>query len=346
MENKYLIERITRDISDGLLLVDLNGNIKYINPQGKTILKNPALREDIKFAELMKSDNTGKNDEFYQYLLDSIYNKEEIHSGALKYNNPDGDIRYLFVKSSFVFSDDGKKKLGVILQFSDVTENHKIHIKYYDAVKVLVAMIIVLSANNIIVKIWDHLNQPVDASYITVMIEIFGAIGTLLILKYTSLTVHDLGLGKGTDLKKTIITDGFLTAVILLATILVKLFIQRIRPDIIAPDAPLFYWNNWELSSTLYPITVFAQELMTRGAAQGCLSMVLPEKTPNWVPIIISSLFFGAMHIHKDLIFMIGAMILLSIFGFIYNKQKTIWGLCIPQYILDLSIAILWGFKA
>ena len=131
-------------------------------------------------------------------------------------------------------------------------------------------------------------------------------------LKYTSLTVHDLGLGKGTDLKKTIITDGFLTAVILLAMILVKLFIQRIRPDIIAPDAPLFYWNNWELSSTLYPITVFAQELMTRGAAQGCLSMVLPEKTPNWVPIIISSLFFGAMHIHKDLIFMIGAMILLS----------------------------------
>ena len=346
MDSEYLIQRITRDITDGLLLVDLNGTIKYINPQGKEILNDPDIKEGIKFAQLMKADRSGLNDEFYQYLLDSIYDKKETHSGALTYRYNDGNIRYFNVKSSFVFSDDEKQKLGVILQFSDVTKARKMRIRYSDAVKVLVAMIIVLSVNNIIVKIWDTLDQPLDASYITLMIEIVGVIGTLMMLKHTSLTVHDLGLGKGTNLKKTLIIDAGFTLLILAFMIAVKLIIQRVRPDIIAADAPLFHWKNWELSSTLYPLTVFAQELMTRGAAQGCLTMVLPEKTPGWVPITVSSLFFGALHIHKDLVFMIGAMILLSIFGFIYNKQKTIWGLCIPHYILGLSIAILWGFKA
>lgn len=344
--NRYLIERITRDITDGLMLVDLGGTIRYINPQGYTILNNPAVKENIKFVELMKLDKSDKNDAFYQYLLDSIYDKQETHSGALIYRDADGVDRYLQVKSSFAFSDDGKEKYGVILQFADVTTAEKLKIKYNDAIKVLVAMIVILSVNNIIVKYWEFTERPVDASYITLMIEIIGAIGTLLMLKFTSLTIHDLGLGKGTDLKKTLITDALLTFFILTAMIAVKLLLQRYRPDIIAPDAPLFHWEKWGPVSTFYPLTVFAQELMTRGAAQGCLKLVLPEKTPDWVPIFVSSLFFGALHIHKELVFMIGAMILLSIFGFIYNKQKTIWGLCIPHYILGLSIAILWGFNA
>ena len=344
--NRFLIERITRDITDGLMLVDLSGTIRYINPQGYVILNNPDIKENIKFVDLMKLDRNGQNDEFYQYLLDSVYDKQETHSGALIYRDPEGDIRYLLVKSSYAFSDDGKEKYGVILQFSDVTKAEKLRIKYNDAIKVLVAMVIVLSANNIIVKYWDFSGRPVDASYITLMIEIIGAIGTLLMLKFTSLTKHDLGLGKGTNLKETIIIDTLLTFVLFSAMVIVKLLVQRYRPDIIAPDDPLFYWDNWGPVSTFYPFTVFAQELMTRGAAQGCLKMVLPEKTPDWVPIVVSSLFFGALHIHKDLVFMIGAMILLSIFGFIYNKQKTIWGLCIPHYILGLSIAILWGFQA
>jgi len=105
----------------------------------------------------------------------------------------------------------------------------------------------------------------------------------------------------------------------------------------------LFDFSNWGIEQTLYPITVVAQELLTRGAAQSSLTIALPDKTPAIIPIIISSLFFGALHIHKGLIYMIGAMILLCFFGLLYNKQKTIWGLCISHYILGLSIAIMRG---
>ena len=44
--------------------------------------------------------------------------------------------------------------------------------------------------------------------------------------------------------------------------------------------------------------------------------------------------------------FMIGSFLLLSVFGVIYERQKTIWGLCIPHYFLGLSLKLIWGIGA
>ena len=72
------------------------------------------------------------------------------------------------------------------------------------------------------------------------------------------------------------------------------------------------------------------------------ISPIFPGLT-DVVAIIISSLYFGALHLHKGLAFMIGATLLLSVFGFIYSRQGTIWGLCIPHYFLGLSLTVIWG---
>ena len=58
--------------------------------------------------------------------------------------------------------------------------------------------------------------------------------------------------------------------------------------------------------------------------------------------VIIASLVFGAVHIHKGIVYMVGAALLLSFFGILYSKQKTIWGLCIPHLVLSWSLRILW----
>lgn len=48
--NNYLknIERITRDISDGLMLIDQDGTIAYVDPSGIRLLGNPAIQEGAK----------------------------------------------------------------------------------------------------------------------------------------------------------------------------------------------------------------------------------------------------------------------------------------------------------
>ena len=334
-KTEEILQRITRDISDGLILIDLTGRIGFVNPSAEKLLNNPALKKGIRYADFMEADEANGNDEFHQYVLDCVYDKQAIHTGTLAYKDPDGTVRYFRMTSSFVFSADGKEKFGLVLQFSDDTKLYKIHQKYNDAVKILVGLTAVVCLWNIIYALWFLLDEPISTSLMTVFIEIIGAIGTLFALKYTSLTIYDFGLGKGSDLKKAMLTDGLLTAGLLGLIIVAKL--------IISPGKALFEFSNWGIEQTLYPLTVVAQELLTRGAAQSSLSIALPEKTPSIIPIILSSLFFGALHIHKGLVYMVGAMILLSIFGLLYNKQKTIWGLCIPHYFLGLSIAIIWG---
>ena len=337
-ENKAagIVERITRDISDGLIMIDLSGNVVYVNPSAEELLDDPDLKEGFDVSNYLDQVGSCPNEEFYRYVLDSVRDKEVTHSGTVTYVCSDGSERYFQVKSSFVFSEDGTEQYGVILQFTDVTESRSTQIKYRDAVTVLVAMIVVLSAWCIVYSLWDYLGHPVSKSAMTVIIEALGAAGTLLLLRSTSLTVHDLGLGKGTDLKKSLINDSTTTAVILLVMIAAKHFLM--------PDEPLFYWSRWSVSCTMYPLTVIVQELLTRGVAQSCLILALPDGTPEIIPIVISSLFFGALHLHKGLMFMVGAVLLLSVFGFIYNRQKTIWGLCIPHYVLGLSLTIIWAF--
>ncbi len=228
MRNGSWVQRITRDITDGLLLVDLSGMIIYINPHGKEILNDPKLTEGIRYAQFMESEVSGINDEFHQYVLDSIYDKETTHKGKIKYTSPDGKIRYFQMSSSFAISDDGKEKLGVILQFSDITNEHEIQIRYNDAVKILVAMVVIVSANNLVVALWDHLGHPFRSAIITILLEFVGVVGTLFALKYTSLTVSDFGLGKGSDIKRTLVTDGILTAAIFGLMFITKSWISTV----------------------------------------------------------------------------------------------------------------------
>lgn len=342
MENTPSFQRIARDISDGLLLVSLSGTVEYINVRGKQILNNPGLKEGVRYADFMLSDDSGLNDAFHEYVLNSIYDKEKTHDGTLTYRYPDGSFRYLQMKSSYAFSENGQEAYGVILQFSDVTEYHKLQQKYQDAVKILVAIIVLMALWNIAVALWSHLNRPISDAAMTFIIEVIGVIGTVFALKFTSLTIQDFGMGKGVNLRRSLLVDSILTVAVIVLLIALKLILRSVRPDSFPPDAPLIKWGPWGLERILYPITVVAQEILTRGAAQGSLQMVLPDKTPVIIPILISSLFFAAIHIHKGLFLMIGAFLLLSVFGLIYNKQKTVWGLCIPHYFLGIFVYMLF----
>ena len=59
--------------------------------------------------------------------------------------------------------------------------------------------------------------------------------------------------------------------------------------------------------------------------------------------IVVSSLVFGALHLFLGLIYMLGAVVLLGGMGVLYRRQNTIWGLCIPHYVLGMALTFL-GF--
>ncbi len=339
--NLQTVNRITRDISDGLVLIGTDGAVLYVNPSAIRILGSETLREGGTLSGSLLAAS-GENDMFHQYILDSIYEKNVSHSGTVTFTRPDGSLRYLSINTSYAFSDDGLEKYGVILQFSDITELHEEKIKREDTIKVLVALLAVTAIWNYVYMVWEAAGQPVSDIVLTAAIEAVGVIGTFFALRYTSITWEDFGLGTA-HLKQSLIFDAILTLAIIAVMILAKLLMQRFLPNVISPDGPLFYWNAIGARDLVYILTVVLQEFLTRGVVQGSLDRILPAHYPPAISIVISSLFFGAIHLHKGLVFMLGAAVLLSFFGVIYRKQKTIWGLCIPHLFLSWSLRVIWG---
>lgn len=337
-----MVNRIARDISDGLILIDSKGTVQYINPSAYRLLGNDALKEGIKYAEYIASDGNSANDAFHQYVLDSVYDKNASHTGSVTYTHPDGSIRYFTIVTSYAGSEDGLRKNGVILRFSDVTDLHRAKVKHDDTIKILIGTITIMALWDYLVAIWEKMGQPISSTALTVIIEVIGVLATLFALRYTSITVTDFGLGTR-NLKRNVVVDTALTAAVLGLMIMVKLFLRQFFPDLVSPDRPFFRWDALHALDLLYIPTVVLQEFLVRGVTQGSLERILPENYPPAVAIIVSSLVFGSIHIHKGIVFMLGAACLLCLFGFLYRKQGSIWGLCIPHLLLSWSLRVIWG---
>ncbi len=260
----------------------------------------------------------------------------------MTYTRPDGSVRYFSIESSFASSEDGLQKTGVILQFSDVTDLHLAKIKHDDTIKVLIGTITIMAIWGYLVAIWEKAGEPISSTGLTVIIEVLGVIATLFALRYTSLIVTDLGLGTK-NLKRSVTVDTALTFAVLAVMILVKLLMRQFLPEKINLEEPFFRWDVFSPLDLLYIPTVVLQELLVRGVMQESLERILPDSYPPSVAIIVSSMVFGSIHIHKGIVFMVGAAFLLCFFGFLYRKQRTIWGLCIPHLILSWALRLLWA---
>lgn len=114
-EELYVYQNIIRDMQEGILVLNMKGQIIAVNPAGCELLQ---MDEKIPgtFGRFLADS---RNDEFSQAILDSIYEKTMSHNAWVDYYS--GDIkRKLFVNTSYL-NQDGKN-IGVIAVMNDVTE--------------------------------------------------------------------------------------------------------------------------------------------------------------------------------------------------------------------------------
>jgi PAS domain S-box-containing protein len=126
MEQQSVIyKNILENMSDGVMTVDLKGSIITFNPAAQAILE--IKEEDIlnnHFGELFLVPP--ENDDFYQTILDAIYESSTTHSRIVEYHRGKR-TKILSVTTSFLkmWSGIQEEKIGVIAVFSDITERIK-----------------------------------------------------------------------------------------------------------------------------------------------------------------------------------------------------------------------------
>lgn len=334
-------ERLLRDVADGVIVLDRNGTIEELNPSFCHLLGLTRDYKGEKYPALMADTARAENDDFHQMLLEALNDRKSVHKKRIRFVLTDGTERTLDVTSSLLLSQDGEANEGVFLSISDATEEEKMRQKFYSSSQVFILLLIVVCLWIYVFSIWDYSGRGLPTyvmSKLLVLVALIPAIGTRHLLH---LSYEDVGLGVR-GCKKVIVTDSLLTLAGIVLLIVVKLFMMRFVPGFFTEGVPFFSFGKYPpLEYFTYALSVIGQEFISRGVVHECMSRVIPGKYYEVISIIVSSIMFGALHVHVGLVYMIGASILLGALGVIYRRQHTIWGLCIPHYILGLFIGIL-----
>ena len=333
-----------RDMTDGVMIIDLKGEITYINPSGIAMLGiDDTIGEEFSYAEFMARDEEN-NDVFHQFILDAVYQKNKIHSGVAEYVKGK-EKKKLRLSTSFVFDEEKKEKVGITVVFSDVSEVENLNKMRHDASIIFSVIMSCMCLYLLAYAIIDAIFPSFSTQYLTLIMEIMAIISMIIIIKTTSISFKSFNLRLTRPLHQMIFPVVVSAGGVLILAL--------IKWGILQTGAAFNFSSDrfWDISSIftffglMYPLTALIQEILARVMMQTSLNYVFTGKNANTLSIIVSSLIFMALHIAHGVVYMAGAFILLSALGLYYQKSRNIWGVTLIHYTFGTVIAVL-GFAA
>ena len=348
MSDQISTDRLIRDIEEGVIIVDNTGTISNINPKAREILEIQEDYTDKKYIAMIDGDKK-QNDTFHQMLVDAVTDKKTVHKKRIGYVT-DSARKTLYIASSVIRDEEGGHS-GIIISFDDVTTEEKLKYRISTSALMFIVLVAMLSVWMFVCAIYIGDDTPINQSLFGRFIMYLPLLFTPVATKVLGFTADDLGLGtKG--IKKYVAIDAGLTVAAVALMCALKLLLLKLLPSFTfyAPDGVFFDLTKYTILERVeYGICVIAQEYLTRGLVYECIRRIITtennEKYADVIAIFVSSLYFAALHIYLGVQYMIGAFVLLSFFGFIYKKQRSIWGLCIPHFALGVMVDVL-GFTA
>lgn len=94
---------------------------------------------------------------------------------------------------------------------------------------------------------------------------------------------------------------------------------------------------EWELY--IYPISVIAQETMTKGYLQNYFEHMFEKTSMNrLIAILFSSIIFGLMHLMYGFLIMFLSTIFSVVLGFFFDKTKSLLGVFIVHFLIGTAM--------
>ena len=326
--------RVLRDFDDGIITFGRDGIIRYINPSASLILGLTENTVGKPYQELFGKEN----ESLWELLAQATEEKETSHRGDVLYRRKDGSTVLLNASCICLRDGDGSRQTTYALHFDDITEIDTLRRKRRESSAVFIGTMTGVSVWMYIVALWRLTGETLSQEIMTQFIHLIALIMFFYIRHYTHFTYEEMGL-KIKGIGKAVKTDCLFTVIFAAALFGVKFILMRTSPGFFPAGAPFWDWGRMNWSDIAYPVTVVLQEFLSRGVIHENLRRIFVGKHSEGAAIIVSSLIFGALHIHRGFMYMLAATALLSIFGILYRRQNSIWGLCIPHFVLG---EIVW----
>ena len=130
---EHVLEGIIQGMSDGVIILSLDGKVQYTNPAAASILDIEP--DDLNQQSMaMAFYEYEENDRFNQTILNVLYNPDQRHYDLVPYYTG-SEFRQLNVMTS-ILNVDGTKS-GIIMVICDITELASLKIRYTEQVTAL-----------------------------------------------------------------------------------------------------------------------------------------------------------------------------------------------------------------
>ena len=326
--------RVLRDFDEGIITFDRGGIVRYINPAASLILGLTENAVGKRYRDVFGRDNGA----LLEVLVRATKERNASQRGDILFLREDGSSVRLNTSCICLQDEEDAEDRSYAVHFEDITEIDILRRKRRESSAVFIGTMTAVSVWVYVVAFWQHTGQKVSQEVMTQFIHAIALVMFFYIRHYTHFTFEEMGL-KIRGISRALRIDCLLTAAAAAILFGIKLVLLRVSPGFFAEGAPFWDWSKANWSDYIYPLTAIMQEFLSRGVIHENLRRIFVGKHSETMAIIVSSLLFGALHIHRGFMYMIAATALLSLFGILYRRQNSIWGLCIPHFVLG---EIVW----
>jgi PAS domain S-box-containing protein len=330
--------RVLRDFDEGIITFDGEGVIRFINPAASLILGLTDNAVGKRYPDVFGDGNDALKD----YFLRATLHADESQRGDILFRRADGSHVRLDTSCICLRDEADSAAVTYAIHFDDITEIDILRRKRRESSAVFIGTMTAVSVWMYAVALWRYTGEGLSQEVMTQFIHGIALVMFFYIRHYTHFTFEEMGL-KIRGISRALRVDCLLTAAAAAILFGIKLVLLRVSPGFFAEGAPFWDWSKANWSDYIYPLTAIMQEFLSRGVIHENLRRIFVGKHSETMAIIVSSLLFGALHIHRGFMYMIAATALLSLFGVLYRRQNSIWGLCIPHFVLGEVVWFL-GF--
>ena len=326
--------RVLRDFDEGIITFDGDGVIRFINPAASMILGLTDNAVGKGYRDVFGDENDALKD----YFLKATVHRDVSQRGDILFRREDGSHARLNTSCICLQDDKDPGQISYAIHFDDITEIDVLRRKRRESSAVFIGTMTAVSLWIYAVALWQQTGQRLSQEVMTQFIHGIALVMFFYIRHYTHFSLEEMGL-KFKGISRAVRVDCLLTAAFAAVLFGLKALLLRLSPGFFPAGAPFWDWSRLNWSDYTYPLTVVLQEFLSRGVIHENLRRIFVGRYSEAAAIIVSSLLFGALHIHRGFMYMLAATALLSLFGVLYRRQNSIWGLCIPHFVLG---EIVW----
>lgn len=314
-------DSIFMNMSDGVVLINEENQITYINPAGENIFGLQGYhfeQNDCSVEHCLIGNKSNRN--FNRIIQNELKHNHKSERSLVTYHNGT-EQKVLNLRISLIKRD--QKPAGILILAEDVTSSHKLKKHERDCALIFAGLIICVC---VYLSTWSlikfTLGIHLKTSVYTQMIEGIAFLLFLEVILFTSLNLTDIGIFvRPSKLFKTMKSSIFIAIIVCTILVLCNV-ILRLSGH---PVKPYFIGGSLKGAYT-YIFTAILQEFLSRGVMQTSIKALMQVKYQKFFSILLTSLLFALLHLPFDFPFMTGAFIMSIALGIIYEKQENIWG--------------------